>query len=257
MLNPEFSNEFDVLYNNVTSNQAPGLDEYEKSVFLTRAERDLVKEYFNSRTDRTDGGFDGSQKRQYDFSMLIKTVSLEYLADYPEGNDLTKLDSRSLIFKFPSDYFLSVNEVVVDSDINTALSVLPLSYQEYQRVMTKPYAYPPKRIAWRLLTGTITNKKDDNTSTICPIAEVIGKFVSKANNIDYILRYVKQPKPIVLVTFAEEDGVSIDGIKEATECELPSQMHQEILERAVTLAKIAYQGNSTPTLMQQQNNNNQ
>lgn len=33
----EFSDEFDVLYNNIMSNQAPGLDEYEKSVFLTKA----------------------------------------------------------------------------------------------------------------------------------------------------------------------------------------------------------------------------
>lgn len=31
----EFSNEFDILYNNITSNQAPPLDEYEKSVLLT------------------------------------------------------------------------------------------------------------------------------------------------------------------------------------------------------------------------------
>ena len=38
MTNQEVSNEFDILYNNVTSNQAPGLDEYEKSVFLTKAQ---------------------------------------------------------------------------------------------------------------------------------------------------------------------------------------------------------------------------
>jgi hypothetical protein len=37
MTTSEFSNQFDVLYNNITSNQAPGLDEYEKSVFLTKA----------------------------------------------------------------------------------------------------------------------------------------------------------------------------------------------------------------------------
>ena len=37
MTNQEFSNEFDILYNNVASNQAPGLDEYEKAVFLTNA----------------------------------------------------------------------------------------------------------------------------------------------------------------------------------------------------------------------------
>ena len=33
----EFSNEFDILYNNSMSNAAPGVDEYEKSVFLTKA----------------------------------------------------------------------------------------------------------------------------------------------------------------------------------------------------------------------------
>lgn len=37
MTNAEFSNEFDTLFNNITSNQAPGIDEYEKSVFLTQA----------------------------------------------------------------------------------------------------------------------------------------------------------------------------------------------------------------------------
>ena len=45
MTNPEMSNEFDILYNNITSNQAPGLDEYEKSVFLTKAQDEIIKAY--------------------------------------------------------------------------------------------------------------------------------------------------------------------------------------------------------------------
>ena len=53
MTNLEFSNEFDVLYNNITSNQAPGLDEYEKSVFLTKAQDEIIKAYFNPRTTKT------------------------------------------------------------------------------------------------------------------------------------------------------------------------------------------------------------
>ena len=60
---PEFSTEFDVLFNNITSNQAPGLNEYEKSVFLTKAQSQLINEYFNNRTDGVGGGFDGSQRR--------------------------------------------------------------------------------------------------------------------------------------------------------------------------------------------------
>ena len=45
MTTQEFSNEFDVLYNNIMSNQAPGLDEYEKSVFLTKAQNEILKNY--------------------------------------------------------------------------------------------------------------------------------------------------------------------------------------------------------------------
>jgi len=37
MTTNEMSSEFDILYNQINSNQAPGVDEYEKSVFLTKA----------------------------------------------------------------------------------------------------------------------------------------------------------------------------------------------------------------------------
>lgn len=37
MTNKEMSDQFDLLYNNITSNQAPGLNEFDKSVFLTKA----------------------------------------------------------------------------------------------------------------------------------------------------------------------------------------------------------------------------
>ena len=73
----EFSDQFDVLYNNITSNQAPGLNEYEKSLFLTKAEKEIVKNYFTaqSKGNNIGQGFDDSAKRQADFSILMKTGS--------------------------------------------------------------------------------------------------------------------------------------------------------------------------------------
>ena len=67
----EFSDEFDVLYNNIMSNQAPGLDEYEKSVFLTKAQYEVIKNYFNPKSNPKQEGFDDSPKRQIDFSKLM------------------------------------------------------------------------------------------------------------------------------------------------------------------------------------------
>lgn len=71
----EFSDQFDVLYNNITSNQAPGLDEYEKSVFLTRAQNEILLAYFDARLNKSMAGFDMSQKRQIDFSGVLRTES--------------------------------------------------------------------------------------------------------------------------------------------------------------------------------------
>ena len=151
MTTTEFSNEFDVLYNNAMSNQAPGLDEYEKSVFLTKAQDQLVKDYFNNRVDGVGGGFDGSQKRQYDFSGLIRVENLYNINAFKERIDETeKLDKRSLVYLFPPNYFLSVNELLSDSHYQ--YSVIPLQYTDYQRMMMKPYNFPVKRAAWRLFT---------------------------------------------------------------------------------------------------------
>lgn len=259
MTNEEFSNEFDVLYNSITSNQAPGLDEYEKSVFLTKAQSEILREYFNSRVDGTNGGFDGSQKRQYDFSFLIKTTILDAnLANKGEEGYIPKIDNRGYLFNFPEDYFLSINEVIRDDESsNKFYSVVSISYSDYQRLMTKPYAYPPKRVAWRLFIGTIQKTLEDTSDKVTvPVAEIIGKFVGNSNNWNYTLRYVKKPNPIVLRNFTDDD-LSIEGKKIETPCEFPSQLHQEILERAVTLAKIAYQAGSTATIAAQSNKNNQ
>lgn len=145
MTTKEFSDEFDVLFNSITSNQAPGLDEYEKSVFLTQAQEDIIEGYFNAKKNKIQEGYDDSKKRQIDFSSLVKTVKLSK-TEAPEE----KLDDRSVCYPIPEDLFIYINEVCKDK--NTRYSVIPISNTEYDLVMTKPYQYPIKRGVWRLIT---------------------------------------------------------------------------------------------------------
>lgn len=256
MNNIEFSAEFDVLYNNVTSNQAPGLNEYEKSVFLTKAQAQLINEYFNNRTDGVGGGFDGSQKRQYDFSQLIVSTTLS------PATVTTKVDKRSVAYEFPIDYFLSVNEVL--SDANYQYSVIPISYAEYSRLMLKPYNFPVKRAVWRIFTGSTTKTVSSKEYNIA-IAEIIGKPTMTngagmtsaqltSANVQYTLRYVKKPKPIILEDLTNYGtDLTIDGDTDVSQCQLPEATHQEILERAVALAKIAWAGGTATQATAQQN----
>ena len=111
-------------------------------------------------------------------------------------------------------------------------------------------------MAWRLFIGTIQKTLEDTSKVIVPVAEIIGKFVGDPTTWDYTLRYVKKPSPIILINLTDDD-LSIEGEKVKTPCEFPSQLHQEILERAVSLAKIAYQAGSTATIAAQSSKNNQ
>ena len=165
MTNEEFSNEFDVLYNSITSNQAPGLDEYEKSVFLTQAQEDLVRCYFDPKSNKVQEGFDGSQKRQYDFSSLIKTAELQMAlplinSDSFRGlfeyiGDMPLFDRSSITYISPDNLFLTINESIYNTRTKERFLVVPITYDEYFRLKSKPYGMPLKRQAWRLITNKI------------------------------------------------------------------------------------------------------
>ena len=73
----EFSDEFDILYNNINSNQAPGLNDYEKSIFLTKAQEELILSYYSNIRNKFGEGVDSTHNRNYDFSSLIKTAELQ------------------------------------------------------------------------------------------------------------------------------------------------------------------------------------
>lgn len=226
----EFSNSFDILYNNIMSNTAPGINEYEKSVLLTKAQDEILKNYFNPKGNKYQEGFDDSAKRQIDFSGLISVAECTPL-------DEAGFDLRAKLYRMPEDVFLIINETLTtDTGVK---QVVPISFDEYSRLMSKPYKEPLKYQAWRLVTES---SGSDNV-----IVEVIphsGETVSK-----YTVRYVRRPKPIILVDLALEYGdVSINGVSTISECELNPLIHEEILQRAVELAKIVYTGDANGLL---------
>ena len=101
----EFNTNFDLLYNNIASNQAPGLDEYEKSVFLTNAQLELVKNYFNPKGNKYQEGFDQSPKRQLDFSTITDLMVYNITDALP--NNVMRFNEDSIVFPY-NDNFLFI-----------------------------------------------------------------------------------------------------------------------------------------------------
>ena len=252
----EFDNQFDVLYNNITSNQAPGLNTYEKSVFLTKAQNEIVKNYFtaNSKGNNIGQGFDDSAKRQADFSMLMKTASCGasllpsaassvitvIVGSSSARYTVSRIDPRSQVFTFPPDVFIPINETL---NVNTKyFQVIPLRFDEYTRLMSKPYKRPLKNQAWRLInTGTITSMEATESlparNAYIKFVEIITTPEYDDDTLSYSIRYIRKPHPIIV---GDLDGLSIDGETDSEECELDPILHEDILQRAVELAKVAW-----------------
>ena len=221
----EFSDGFDLYYNNVTSNQAPGLNEWEKSMFLTKAEKEIVKNHFsaNSKGNSLGEGFDDSAKRQADFSVLMTTANCTVATI----ND--KIDDRSIGYTYPSDVFIVINESVKIGNI--IKQVVPLRYDEYLLKMSKPFKRPLKYQVWRLINSGSTDGRTANMTV-----EIIAGPNDSISS--YSIRYVRIPKPIIVGNL---DGLTIDGESTvSTVCEIDPILHEDILQRAVELAKIAW-----------------
>ena len=239
----EFSNEFDILFNNISSNAAPGLNEYEKSVLFTKAQLEILRNYFNAMGNKYREGFDGSTKRQIDFSRLVKIAKPLQSAVITD-----KFDERSTIYELPDDILYFINEIATvkyDGRYTHKINIVPTTYDEYSVYMSRPYKQPYKNQGWRLI-----NNYDGESN--CK-AEIITKDGAEISG--YTIRYVRKPNPIILMDL---DGIDIDGesfgdlsiqgFKKRTECELDDSLHPEILQRAVELAKAAYQGDLQTTL---------
>lgn len=224
MTTEEFSNEFDTLLNSYSTIEAFGktpstveLDEYEKSVFLTNAQEEIVIGMYNGKNPFGDS-FEGTEEIRRYLSGLIKTYTTT-----DKKVEYTGLSKSSVFFELPNDLWFITYEAVNLKDDGLGcmsgedISVIPITQDEYHRIRKNPFRGTNERRALRLdLSGKVV------------------EIVSKYNVESYLVRYLSRPAPIILTNLT--DNLSINGISVKTECELNPVIHRAILERAVKLA---------------------
>lgn len=225
----EFSNEFDTLLNSYSvldkfgKGENPAtieLDEYEKSVFLTKAQEEIVIDLYSGKNPLEDSFEKTEEVRRY-LSDLIKTyTTTEKKVGY------TGLSKTSIFFELPKDlWFITYESAgLEDSRLGCMngeeISVIPVTQDDYFRISKNPFRGANKRRALRL-----------------DIGNGIVEIVSEYNIGRYLVRYVARPEPIVLTDLP--DNLSINEVSTKTECELNPVIHRAILERAVKLAIIS------------------
>ena len=205
----EFSNEFDIL----SGISGLNFDEYEKSVFLTKAQEDIVRQLYSGKLG---DAFESTEQIRRYLAPLVRTERLScYYSETGVSND-------SLFAPLPDDvWFITYEAAILDSDNpcikGKEVAVIPVTQDEYHRIKNNPFRGTNSRKVLRL---------DVEFNEV----ELISKYPVDT----YIVRYIAKPSPIILLPLP--DGLTINGKNEESECRLDSDIHKIILETAVSLA---------------------
>lgn len=227
----QFSNEFDTLFNSFArtipfgTDESPmdvRIDEYEKSVFLTKAQKELVIAYYNGQNSYNIS-FEEKEIVREALDTLVKNLTPEPLGDISATKHVIDDKRKMYFYRLPENLLYIIFEEVKFSSYlsgckggNTAI-VVPSTHDEIWHRMQNPFRGPSNRRVLRL-------NAENN------LVELISDYPIGS----YLLRYVEEPKPIILTDLP--DGLTIDGISTKTECGLPSILHHKILDVAVRMA---------------------
>ena len=246
----EYISEFNLVYNNLASNQAAGLDKYEISVYFTKGQNILV--------DSLYAEFEKSEEARRKLANLIDTAKLKA---YTVSSDKLLYPIYTATFNpalDTSDNVLKVRYIIneqvkmsnnADKCIRGQfVDVTPCLHDELDSIIKNPFRFNIRR-ALRLDTGIFNSTSTNSESYIeilvnNPNYNTTTSTPTPASLIDYYqIRYVKTPEPIMLYISSEYedkiDGVSpSSAVGEEKLMTLPETMFRQLVEIA---AKLAYQ----------------
>ena len=214
----ELSNLFDTLLqpyitkDNFGKQNTLAFDEYEKSIFLTKAQEQIVLELYQELEQ-------SEEVRKY-LSNLIKTDNYAPVGEQDET--LINNNFKSYKVEISNDILFMIYEQCTLSDENNCInnkivSVVPTIHDDLDKVLKNPFKSPNSRKVIRL---DFDNKIE---------------LISKYNITNYKIRYLKKPNPIILV--ALEGNLSINnGDTKVSNGETNPILHERIVQRAVQLA---------------------
>ena len=225
---------FQLEYNNLASNLAPGLTKYEISVYLTKAYHTLVESLAQSY-----------ERNETARKALIELVDTEELTPRTTTDD-NKIVSEALFFALPDNVLQVVFEALKMSEnagkclANKQIQVLPVKHDQFDNIYNDSFRFTKYR-ALRLDVNAPVQKVNSSGNPILdtnnnPVYETkrCAEIVSKNNNVSkYKIRYIRKPGPIILDNLTND---SICGETQETTSELNTMYDKDIIKLAAQLA---------------------
>lgn len=215
----ELSNKYDIVLNSYLrfkkfddreSLDSIDVNEYEKSLYLTRAQKDIIIELYTGR-NAIRGAYEQNEELRRYLSVLNRTLNI---TDFENMNSLGVGD-KSVKCTIPEPVlyitFESCEVTKRDPCYGKATEAcIPIRREEYNIIKDNPFKNDK---VWRI---------DHDLNVI----ELISKHKINA----YKVSFLTYPSPIILEDISP---YQIEGISIPTEATLPDILHEQIIERAV------------------------
>lgn len=223
----EWAVAFNILWNNIASDKAPGLEPYEISRFLTNAQETIVVSLYKGATGNA---FESTEEVTNYLATLIKQDT----GKMPNAV-VPHIYKESTVFELPKDLlFRTWEECTIINSCNKEVSVpvIPITQDEFWRTVRNPFKKQNDQRVLRLAYSTENGDKDTLVET------KYVELISDNSIANYVVRYLAKPSPIILEKL--ENGLTINGETDAMTCKLPEVLHQTILAEAVRMAKAVW-----------------
>lgn len=213
--NKQMYEDFNLVFNNLASNLAPGLTLFEISMYLTKAYQSLVATLYSS--------YEKDELSRQALAPLTRSEKL-----LPSNiSDFDKIVPESVLFELSSEILYLVHESIdMASNAskcfkNKRIKVTPITHDDFHNIYNNPFKFN-NSTALRLGVSDDAGKN---------ISEIICKDSHIKN---YFIRYIRKPSPIIL----DNNIGEIEGITTESECELNTMYFSDIVKLA---AQLAYQ----------------
>lgn len=234
----EIINKFNLHYDNISSGGAPGINNYEMSIFLTQAFREVI---FNQYNGNVKGeAIDETERMKSLLGLLTLTgqitgqnlVQSSELINNKYYKTQVTFDEAKLPWFILKEYIISSGKII---------KVRPILQDEFLLIIENPYKAPNINKVLRL-DETLT---DDGYRSIV--------LISHIPIVEYNYTYLQFPHPIILSNLQDiMPELTIEGNYLPT---IPTVLEKNlwllelVINRAVELATRDYKQNSLETMV--------
>lgn len=215
----EMKRSFLVLYDKITNFAAPGYEDEEISLFLTKAQERIVLHYYKPNANRYNEGFEETEQRRKELANLLETQTSTTPSTIQTG-----VLPNGVFFDYPVNLLYTTSEEVTIASSNSCITgkridIKPITHDEYtankRNPFKKPFASAARGLVWRIDYNTRRHELlTDGTFTVST----------------YHLRYIKKPTPIII------DTSIINGVTGPLNSVLNDILHERIIDEAVMIA---------------------